>query len=139
MIVLDTNVLSEAMSPSPDERVRQYLIEQAHHELFTTSVSVAEILYGIELLAAGKRRNGILAAATSMFERLFPGRILPFDEDAARAFAPIAAERRAVGRPASLFDAQIAAIARAREAVLVTRNTSDFERCGLRLVNPWRT
>jgi hypothetical protein len=139
MILLDTNVLSEAMSPNPDGGVRQYLIEQAHQELFTTSISLAEILYGIELLAAGKRRTGLLAAATSMFERLFPGRILPFDEDAARAFAPIAAERRAVGRPVSLFDAQIAAIARAREAILVTRNTSDFERCGLRLVNPWHT
>jgi len=138
MIVLDTNVLSEAMSPNPDDRVRQYLIRQASHELFTTTVSLAEILYGIELLPAGKRRSGLTAAAKSMFERLFPERVLPFDEEAARAFAPIAVERRAAGRPVSLFDAQIAAIARARDAVLATRNTSDFERCGLRLVNPWR-
>jgi predicted nucleic acid-binding protein len=137
MIVLDTNVLSEAMSTSPAAGVLQWLSLQANEELFTTSISMAEILQGIELLPEGKRRTGLLGAAQSMFTDLFPGRILSFDEDAARAFAPIAANRRRRGRPISLFDAQIAAIARARRATLATRDVSDFEECGVRVVNPW--
>jgi toxin FitB len=138
MIVLDTNVLSEAMSPSPEPTVRDWLIDQPSHRLFTTSVSMAEILQGIELLPQGKRRAGLLAAAQVMFSGLFPGRILPFHEDAARAFAPIALSRRTRGCPISLFDAQIAAIARAHGATLATRDTADFEDCGIRLVNPWQ-
>lgn len=138
MIVLDTNVLSEAMSSSPHPAVRQWLAQRSSHQLYTTSVSMAEILQGIELLPQGKRRAGLLAASQTMFSGLFPGRVLPFHEDAARAFAPIAVNRRTHGRPISLFDAQIAAIARAHGATLATRDTADFEECGLRLVNPWQ-
>jgi toxin FitB len=139
MIVLDTNVLSEAMSSSPNPAVRQWLAEQSSHQLFTTSISMAEILQGIELLPQGKRRAGLLAAAQTMFSGLFPGRILPFHEDAARAFARIAVHCRTRGRPISLFDAQIAAIVFSNHAMLATRNTADFEGCGLSLVNPWRS
>jgi predicted nucleic acid-binding protein len=137
MIVLDTNVLSEAMSSSPNPAVRKWLAAQSSHQLFTTSISMAEILQGIELLPQGKRRAGLLAAAQTMFSELFQGHILPFHEDAARAFAPIAVHRRARGRPISLFDAQIAAVALAHGATLATRNTTDFEGCGFSLVNPW--
>jgi predicted nucleic acid-binding protein len=138
MIVLDTNVLSELMSPSPEPAVRRWLAIQPSLQLFTTSISMAEIFQGIELLPRGKRRDGLFAAAQTMFTALFPGRVLPFHEDAARAFPPIAANRRMRGRPISLFDAQIAAIAQAHGATLSTRDISDFEGCGIALVNPWQ-
>jgi predicted nucleic acid-binding protein len=137
MIVLDSNVLSELMASSPEQRVTRWLARQSSHQLFTTSVTMAEIFQGVELLPAGKRRAGLLAAAETMFTGLFPGRVLPFHEGAARAFAPIAINRRTRGRPISLFDAQIAAIARAFGATLATRDTADFEDCGVALVNPW--
>ena len=137
MIVLDTNVLSELMSSSAEPTVLQWLGGQPGDQLFTTSISMAEIFQGVELLPQGKRRAGLLVAARTMFSEFFPGRILPFDEDAARAFAPIALNRRSQGRPISLFDAQIAAITSAHAATLATRNTADFEDCGIRLINPW--
>jgi predicted nucleic acid-binding protein len=136
MIVVDTNVISEAMSPTPDAKVSAWLMQPAS-QFFTTSVSLAEILYGIELLPAGKRRTGLLTAAETMFARLFAGRILTFDDQSARAFAPIAADRRSRGRPITLFDAQIAAIARANGAALATRNPADFDGGGLRLIDLW--
>jgi predicted nucleic acid-binding protein len=104
---------------------------------FVTTVTMAEILFGVELLPRGKRQDNMRAQAQAMFAEDFAGRILPFDEDAARAFAAIAASRRNQGRPITELDAQIAAIARSREAILATRNTADFEGCGVRLVNPW--
>jgi toxin FitB len=137
MIILDTNVISEAMSPMPNGKVRQWLAAQPSQQLFTTTVSLAEILYGLEILPLGKRRAGLSATAETMFAKLFVQRILAFDGPAARAFPPIAAGRRLRGRPISILDAQIAAIAKANGATLATRNTSDFESCGVRLVNPW--
>ena len=138
MIVLDTNVLSEIMSASTHPSVYQWTSQQPNELLYTTTISMAEIFQGIELQPAGKRRTGLLSAAESMFTVLFSGRILSFDEGAARAFAPIAIDRRKRGRPISLFDAQIAAIAKARDATLATRDTRDFEGCGLTLINPWQ-
>lgn len=138
MTVLDTNVLSELMAPAPSSRVLAWISRQRFTgELCLTTINVAEILYGIELLPKGKRRDGLLSEAEAMFAEDFAGRILPFDEQAARSFAKIAAERRLQGRPITEFDAQIGAIARANGAVLATRNTSDFENCGVRLINPW--
>jgi toxin FitB len=137
MMVVDTNVVSEAMSVAPDARVLAWFSAQYLPDLFTTSITLAEIFYGIELLPAGKRRRGLLVAAETMFARFFGGRILTFDNHSARAFAPIAAARRQQGRPITLFDAQIAAIAATHHAVLATRNTADFEGFGLGLVNPW--
>jgi len=101
--------------------------------LFTTTISIAEILYGLELLPGGKLR----LSAEAMFARLFTGRVLIFDEAAARAFLSIAVERPLRGRPITMFDAQIAAIARVHGAALATRNSAAFEGCGIRLVNPW--
>lgn len=107
------------------------------NDVCLTTVNVAEILYGIELLPRGKRRDGLISAAETMFAEEFVSRILSFDEPAARAFAEIAASRRSQGRPISEFDAQIASIARCNEATLATRNVADFEGCGIRVVNPW--
>src|ERR1700688_320702 len=127
MLILDTNVISEIMQPSPSPRVLDWWSQQQTGELFTSTVSEAEILYGIELLPKGKRRERMLAEAEAMFNEDFAGRILPFDQEAARGFAEIAAGRRTLGRPIAEFDAQIAAIARTHRAVLATRNTIDFE------------
>jgi toxin FitB len=135
--ILDTNVISEPMQASPSATVLTWWSQQQPGALFITTVTVAEILYGIELLPHGKRRAALLAGAERMFGKVLVGRILPFDEDAARTFPEIAIRRRAHGRPISDLDAQIAAIACSRDAILATRNTADFEGCGVRLVNPW--
>jgi len=137
MLILDTNVISEIMQALPSPRVLDWWSQQQAGELFTSTVTVAEILYGIELLPRGKRRDRLLAETEAMFSQDFAGRILPFDEEAARAFPGIAAGRRVKGSPIAALDAQIAAIARSRRAILATRNTTDFEGCGVRLVNPW--
>jgi predicted nucleic acid-binding protein len=94
-------------------------------------------LYGILLLAAGKRRTRLLSAADAMFAEEFSGRVLSFGSDAAALYARIASERRRAGRPISHFDAQIAAIARANGAKVVTRNVGDFHGCGVAVVDPW--
>jgi hypothetical protein len=138
MIILDTNVLSELMRPEPASEVLRWLATYPASRLFTTAITQAEILYGIELLPAGKRRAGLESAVEAMFEEDFTGRVLPFDSDAARVFPQIAASRRALGRPITQIDAQIAAIARSRGATLATRNSGDFEHCGIPLLNPWR-
>jgi predicted nucleic acid-binding protein len=104
---------------------------------FVTTITVAEILFGVELLPRGKRHDKMLAQVEATFAEDFAGRILPFDQDAARAFSGIAVACRAQGRPIADLDAQIAAIAHSRDAILATRNTADFEGCGVRLVNPW--
>jgi len=135
--ILDTNVLSELMAQLPSQIVLAWISSQrVSGPLFTTTITVAEILYGIELLPAGKRRDRLQFEAEAMFGEDFSGRILPFDLESARALPAIAAGRRR-GRPMAEFDAQIAAIAVVHGATLATRNTSDFDGCGIRLLNPW--
>ena len=137
MIILDTNVLSELMRPKPSTRVVAWVAKQPAAELFTTAITEAEIFYGIELLTKGKRREALLLAAEAMFAEDLAGRIFGFDSDAARIFSKIAAHRRALGKPITHADAQIAAIAQVRSAKLATRNVADFEDCDLALVDPW--
>ena len=137
MIILDTNVLSELMRPKPSPRVVAWVAKQSGTELFTTSITEAEIFYGIELLAKGKCREELLAAAEAMFAEDLAGRVFGFESDAARVFSRIAAQRRALGSPISHADAQIAAIAHARRAKLASRNVADFRDCGLEVVDPW--
>jgi predicted nucleic acid-binding protein len=137
MIVLDTNVLSELMRPEPNARVVRWLGEQPAARVHTTSITRAEILYGILLLSPGKRRQALDAAARAMFEEDFAGRVLAFGSAAALPYATIARDRRHAGRPISHFDAQIAAIAMVNGASLATRNVSDFEGCGIEVIDPW--
>jgi len=137
MIILDTNVLAELMRPRPSPRVAAWVAKQPAAELFTTAITEAEIFYGIELLSPGRRREGLLAAAEAMFLEDFADRICAFDSDAARVFCKIVAHRSRRGRPIGHADAQIAAIVRSRGARLATRNTADFEDCGLEVVDPW--
>jgi predicted nucleic acid-binding protein len=137
MILLDTNVLSELMKAAPADSVVRWVAAQPAVGLGTTSVTQAEVLHGIMLLPPGKRRTAVEAAAVAMFEEEFGGRILPFDSAAARSYARIAAQRRRAGRPISHFDAQIAAIALAAGSAIATRNASDFDGCGVKVINPW--
>jgi predicted nucleic acid-binding protein len=137
MIILDTNVLSELMRPAPSARVVAWVAKQPAAELFTTSITEAEIFYGLELLTKGKRREGLLAAAEAMFAEDLAGHVLGFDSDAARVFSKIAAHRRALGRPISHADAQIAAITKVHGGKLATRNVTDFEDSGVHAVDPW--
>ncbi len=137
MIVLDTNVLSELMKPTPAERVVRWMAAQPATTLYTTSITQAEILHGVMLLPSGKRRSAFEAAAEAMFKEDFGGRVLPFGSDAAHPYARIAAQRRRAGRPISHFDAQIAAIAHSTGASIATRNATDFDGCGVKVINPW--
>jgi len=138
MILLDTNVLSELMKPRPAPAVVDWMAAQPAASLYTTSITQAEILYGLMLLPRGRRRSALEDAATSMFAEDFGGRIVGFGSDAAPAYAQIASDRRRAGRPLSHFDAQIAAVARYMGAAIATRNTADFEGCGVTVVDPWR-
>lgn len=137
MIVLDTNVLSELMRLERHLAFDRWMLSQDSDSLFTTAMSQAEILSGIALLPEGKRRSALTLAADRTFSKTFSGRVLPFDGASAEEYAALWAERRQSGRPISIFDAQIAAIARSREAILATRNLKDFRGSKLVLVNPW--
>ncbi len=139
MIVLDTNVLSELMKASPSTNVLDWTASQPALSLFTTTITQAEILYGVRLLPTGRRREALADAVAGMFDEDFSGRVLSFDGPAAHAYAVIATERKQAGRPIAQFDAQIAAIARTRGAAIATRNISDFEACGVDIVDPWDT
>ena len=137
MVVLDTNVVSEIMRDAPHPNVLAWLDERPTRELFVTAVTEAEVRTGIAFLPEGKRRTAIADAADRAFGGLFAGRVLPFDSEAARAYAGIAAARRAAGRPVSQADGQIAAIARAHGMALATRNRRDFVGTGIDLIDPW--
>jgi len=138
VIVLDTNVVSELMKKSAAPQVVRWVTSHPDSHLFTTSVTRAEVLRGIAELPQGKRRDLLAAAAEATFDSDFSERILPFGSDAAKCYASIVAERRRIGRPVSVFDAQIAAIVRAHGASLAMRNIDVFAGCGLDVVNPWQ-
>ncbi len=137
MIVLDTNVVSEFLRPAPARQVEAWLGSQDGATVYFTAVGEAELRHGVAILPAGRRRTALAKAIEGMLEEDFRDRILPFDRAAARVYALIAAERRTAGRPISQFDCQIAAIARAHEAAVATRNTADFNGCGIAVIDPW--
>lgn len=138
MIVLDTNVLSELMRNEPDAQVLAWLDDQYAVEFHTTSITVAELFYGIARLPAGRKKSDLREAANALLEGPLAGRVLPFDEAAARHYAVIVCERSALGRPIESADAQIAAVCSGHDAILVTRNVKDFEGVGLTIVDPWQ-
>lgn len=137
-VLLDTNVLSELLRPSPHDAVLAWVASQPAERLYVSAVTQAEMLLGARLLPAGRRRRELEAALAAMFDEDFAGRVLPFDRHAVPGYVGVVAARRAAGRPISQFDAQIASIALRHKLQLATRNTADFEGCGLRLVDPWR-
>lgn len=138
MIVLDTNVLSETLRPKPSSKVMEWMRLEPLSALFTTTITEAELFYGIALLPRGRRRQSLESVVEMIFAEDLAGRVLPFDSAAAREYADIAAARRRAGRPMSEADAQIAAIARSRRAALATRNVEDFVGCELQVIDPWR-
>lgn len=137
MIILDTNVLSEAIRSEPAAIVLKWLAAQPAAQLFTTTIFEAEILSGVALLAKSRRRSSLERAVRQMFAEEFAERVLPFDSAAANEFAVVAAARRRLGRPMATLDAQIAAIARSHGAAVATRNVADFETCDISIVDPW--
>jgi predicted nucleic acid-binding protein len=137
VILLDTNVVSAVMAPAPPAAVLEWLDGQPSDALYISAITLAEIHYGLQALPEGKRRQNL----ADRFERFvasgFTYRVLPFDEEAAYRYGELMARRRKLGRPVSVLDGQIAAIARANRCTVATRNVRDFEECGLELVNPF--
>jgi len=137
MIILDTNVISEAMRDSPDAMVAAWLHNQSPSELATTAINLAELKYGFARLEPGRRRGELEARFDSLVRRGFASRVFDFDAPAADVFAELATMRQRVGRPLAGFDGLIAAIASSRQLAIATRDISGFEGCGVQLVNPW--
>jgi predicted nucleic acid-binding protein len=137
MILVDTNIVSEFMTSAPATPVLNWLNAQTTASLYLSTITVAEIHYGLRLLPAGKRRNFLRERFDSFVTLLFTGRVLAFDQEAAALYGEIAVARRISGRPISTLDAQIAATARSRTLVLATRNTKDFAACGVELIDPF--
>ncbi len=137
MILLDANVISELMRPTPDAYVQAWIDGKEFPEIATTSVNLAEIGYGIALLPEGRRKGAMQGAAETVFTKLFGGSILPFDAPAAGVYSGLAAAHRRAGRTVGILDLQIAAIARIHDATLATRNTRHFTGCGIELIDPF--
>ena len=139
IILLDTNVLSELMRPKPDAGVIQWLDSQSEDEIWISAVTVGEIRLGLALLPEGRRRQMLTELTEKMFDADFFEKCLPFDYQAARAYAMIVASRNRQGKPITVEDDQIAAIALVGDLTLATRNNKDFRDIeGLHLLNPWR-
>jgi predicted nucleic acid-binding protein len=137
--LLDTNVLSELMREAPAPEVLHWFAAQTPNRLYTCTINQAEILAGIAVLPAGKRRDALARAAQQIFEDEFAGRCLVFGSGSAEQFALVIAQRKRMGRPIEAVDAQVAAIALAAHLKLVTRNTKDFAGIdGLEVINPWQ-
>jgi len=138
MIILDTNVISEPMKSNGNVNVLAWLDAQAVDTLHLTTISLAELLAGIETLPRGKRKEGLGTGLAELIFNLFEERILPFDQPAAIAYAPIIAKARAAGHTISLADGQIAAIAADKGFTIATRDTAPFQAAGVPIINPWK-
>ena len=136
MILLDTNVVSEAMKPQPHLGVRNWLDAQAAETLFLSSVTIAELMFGVGALPDGKRKDNLAAAVEGVLE-LFAARILPFDTEAARRYGDLAVKARAAGKGFPTPDGYIAAIAAAHGLAVASRDTSAFNADGLKVIDPW--
>ena len=137
MIIIDTNVISELLRPTPEPAVEVWLSAQDGLSIYLTAISEAELRYGVAIMTSRKLRDGLSNVIDHILRDDMAGRILPFDSAAARAYADIADTRRSAGKQISQADCQIAAIARAHNAPVATRNTPDFEDCGIDLIDPW--
>ncbi|GHT93862.1 plasmid stability protein StbB [Betaproteobacteria bacterium] len=136
MIVLDTNVVSEAMKPGSHPGVLAWLNKQTAETLYLSSVTLAELLLGIAVLPNGKRKDALTQALDGLMA-LFKNRVLPFDADAARHFAELAVKARANGRGFPTPDGYIAAIAASRSFIVASRDTAPYAAAGVSVINPW--
>ena len=137
MIILDTNVVSEPMKPDGDPGVQDWLDEQLAETLYITSISISELLLGVELRPEGKRKEGLAIALSDLLATLFGDRVLSFDLQAATMYAARISKARAAGRAISMADGQIAAIAAAHGFTIATRDTAPFVAAGVPVVDPW--
>jgi len=137
VIVLDTNVVSEPLRPAAEPAVLAWLDQQNIETLFLTTISLAELRYGVAALPDGRRKDGLRAAVESRIVALFGPRILSFDSDAADAYRLIRARAKAAGQAISASDGYIAATAVAHGFAVATRDTGPFEAAGLSVINPW--
>lgn len=136
MIVLDTNIVSEAMKPEPNPAVRAWLNKQSAETLYLSSVTLAELLFGIASIPSGKRKD-VLSESLDGLILLFKNRILPFDTDAARKYAELAVVARTAGRGFPTPDGFIAAIAASKGYQVASRDIAPFEAANLDVINPW--
>jgi len=136
MILLDTNVISEAMKPQSHAAVRKWLDEQAAETLYLSSVTIAELMFGIGVLPKGKRKDRLTAALDGV-QALFAARILPFDTAAAHHYADLAVKARAAGKGFPTPDGYIAAIAATHDYAVASRDISAFTAAGLTVIDPW--
>jgi predicted nucleic acid-binding protein len=136
VIILDTNVLSRVMQDTPDPIVAAWLDSQPSQSIWTTSITVYELRFGIEILVAGRKRRNLETALDKLLENALDGRVLPFDRAAADAAGIVAASQRRMGRRVEIRDVQIAGITIARKATVATRNVGHFEGIGLAVVDP---
>ena len=136
MIVLDTNVVSEAMKAQPTPAVRAWLDAQVAETLYLSSITLAEMLFGIGTLPVGRRKDAMTKTLDGSSD-LFADRVLAFDADAVRSYAELAVAARAAGKGFSLADGYIAAIARARGFIVATRDVAPFQALGITVINPW--
>lgn len=137
MIVLDTNVISAFMAHEPDARVVAWLDRQAPESVWTTAINVHETRFGLEVMAASRKRRQLEDHFAKALSDPLGGRVLPFDHAAAEHAGKLLAARRRIGRPIEIRDGQIAGIVAARKATLATRNTRHFADLGFALVDPW--
>jgi toxin FitB len=137
MIILDTNVLSELMRSKPDLAVLAWLDRQASQSVWITTITLFEARLGLALLPDGRRRDSLERAFAALLNDDLGNRVLPFDVEAAAQAATLAAVRQRAGRPVDVRDTQIAGIAQARRATLVTRNIRHFEGLSVPVVDPW--
>jgi hypothetical protein len=137
MILLDTNVLSALMLQTPDPNVIAWLDTQPRTSVWTTSVTVLEVRFGLQILPASKRRSTLMQAFELLLDKI-GRRVAPFDNEAAEHASDLMAFRHKKGRPVDLRDTMIAGIAVTQHAALATRNSVHFEDIGIKLVNPWK-
>jgi toxin FitB len=137
MIILDTNVVSEPLKLKPEAAVIHWLNAQEPQTLYLTTINLAELLSGVDVMPAGRKRTALMTALEDNILPLFEGRIVPFDDKAAQAFAKINAKVQSAGGTISFADCAIAAIAQANGFALATRNVHDFKKTGVEIVNPW--
>jgi hypothetical protein len=136
--LLDTNIVSEWVKPCPNAGVADWLAQADEDRIFISAVTCAEIRYGIERMPRGTQRDRLEAWLTDDLPQRFDARILPVDTRVGDRWGRVMAEGQAAGRPVAVMDAVIAATAERYDLVLVTRNVSDFDVLGIRLINPWR-
>ena len=137
MFLLDTNIVSELLRPRPNPTVETWVGDRRATDLYFSAIGEAELRYGVAILPAGRRQTALASAIEAILREDFADRILPFDSEAAREYADMAAARRAAGRSVAPTDCQIAAIARSRGMAVATRNVRDFNGISVEVVDPW--